>query len=72
VRLSATNADVNNLPASLLGGQVKWYLDGTDPGPGHTRTITASTLGLGPHTFTVTGTDDTRLSGSASLAVNVV
>src|SRR4051812_7145628 len=64
VRLSATSADVNNLPASLLDGQVKWYLDGTDLGIGHARTITASTLGLGPHTFTVTGTDDTGLTGS--------
>jgi hypothetical protein len=72
VRLSATSADVNNQPASLPDAQVSWYLDGTLLGTGHTRTVAASSLALGPHTFTVTGTDDGHNTGRASVTVNVV
>jgi len=70
VTLSATSADLNNQPASLTDADVSWYLDGALLGTGHTRTIAASSLALGTHTFTVAGTDG-QLTGRASVTVNV-
>ncbi|MAF64782.1 MAG: hypothetical protein CMJ84_03870 [Planctomycetes bacterium] len=65
IDLYGVSQDPNETPAfgPLEDGQVRWFLDGSFLGTGHTRTRSASLLSPGFHEFCFEGTDDDLESG---------
>ncbi|OGD15537.1 MAG: hypothetical protein A2W20_05070 [Candidatus Aminicenantes bacterium RBG_16_66_30] len=73
INLRGLSRDPNTLPvpyASLPDGQVEWRIDGTPRGAGHDRSVLGSTLSVGTHIISFTGSDG-ALEDTESITITI-